>query len=898
MLYLPNAPLPPKKSKTGIARGRSASGFWLRGRASVINAQTPSMTRWRQVFGQAKRNWLAIGPGGANNAPTNDITPQNAWAIQAASYKGIIGGTYTVDGIAGMPLFTGCATEEAFQVMVQTTLAQLGQPSADAPVITNATVDLVDAGGTVTIGVYTVSLYGLIGTGGPFPSLVMNMKTDPTGSVPTDYSFSFTGLPANVTAENTTPDAYPDAQITFTTSYGAATGNSDVAVLITGPGGSGTITVTIRVISGDQIPVLPPPIYILPDSASSKTTYDLSYNVTAFTLTYQVLPSDGALLTRFGIPVQQQWMLTASPCYASSYAKPATTAYLQLTANAYVLLGGAGVNLGNPSDAVDPLTAWVAVFGDLPDTGKIAFLIAPVDPITGCPGPSLEAIAEWEVGTLLGADLSVWEGPMFSIGGGYGTEPLTVGVPRTFDIFLYPTNGTVYPVIPQPPNYSGTIALSIVKDAVIPAGNNTTTKSFPPNVTATLSTTTITITGGYPAPATASFTLEQTAANRYVFSGALNPSTPGFSGPIKIEATDGIQTVSTNLSLQMGGDLPPLPSDFVYMGPTPIYAVDLPPGSYTIPYTVYNEGPDEQYVVMVEESPNTGISMSFSPISLNVPAVAATVQGTSPITTIGQGPGSNGGFAQISLPDVGSALDGAVCPYLTGSFVGWHVQYTDSGDPTYNVANSLITANDVLNVQTATPYTLGNSPWGGTITLTNPDSVVNTPAPNLTTRVAGAASTVGTMVIAPGTLTPGTIVNVEASCGVYSNYVYVVFQGPNVSESEMSPSPITIDGPGVGTFTQVLDYYGDSENPAVMLLTVSCVIPGSTVSISPETLTIPPRTGDVPSHVTATVTYTFVAGTVTLNQAIQITGQHQSSIVPGGPLLDDGLFLYAIGFVS
>jgi hypothetical protein len=40
MLFLPNAALPPKHSTTGIARGRAASGHWLRSKTIPLNPRS------------------------------------------------------------------------------------------------------------------------------------------------------------------------------------------------------------------------------------------------------------------------------------------------------------------------------------------------------------------------------------------------------------------------------------------------------------------------------------------------------------------------------------------------------------------------------------------------------------------------------------------------------------------------------------------------------------------------------------------------------------------------------------------------------------------------------------------------------------------------------------------
>jgi hypothetical protein len=90
MLFLPKGELPPKKNGAGYARGRGASGHWLRARAAVVNTNTDSMSRWRHLFNVAKINFKATQPGGRNTAPVLGITPFEAWFYQSATYVGIV----------------------------------------------------------------------------------------------------------------------------------------------------------------------------------------------------------------------------------------------------------------------------------------------------------------------------------------------------------------------------------------------------------------------------------------------------------------------------------------------------------------------------------------------------------------------------------------------------------------------------------------------------------------------------------------------------------------------------------------------------------------------------------------------------------------------------------------
>ena len=158
MLFLPNSALPPKASTTGIARGRSSGGHWLRARTMPVQPRTDSQNLWRQIFAQAKRNWLAIGPGGVGNIPVDGISPQQAWAIQAENYFGILQAGYIENGVQAEGLLVGCATPEAFQVMVQTTLAGLGLPPYPTPVIVTQYLAWPTSTYSATIGNFTVTV--------------------------------------------------------------------------------------------------------------------------------------------------------------------------------------------------------------------------------------------------------------------------------------------------------------------------------------------------------------------------------------------------------------------------------------------------------------------------------------------------------------------------------------------------------------------------------------------------------------------------------------------------------------------------------------------------------------------------------------------------------------------
>ena len=142
MLFLPSGSLPPKQSKTGIARGRSRGLFWLRSNTSAVQPRTDAQNLWRQVFRSAKLNWLSIGPGGYNNIPVNDIDPQSAWRILAATYFGILQAGYFEGNVQTQSTLVGCSSAEAFQVSDGLTAT---------PVAPSAGADNVVADGAVVV---------------------------------------------------------------------------------------------------------------------------------------------------------------------------------------------------------------------------------------------------------------------------------------------------------------------------------------------------------------------------------------------------------------------------------------------------------------------------------------------------------------------------------------------------------------------------------------------------------------------------------------------------------------------------------------------------------------------------------------------------------------------------
>ena len=204
MLFLPKRGLPPRKSGAGYARGSGPSGHWLRARASVVNTNTDAMSRWRHLFNVAKMNYRATQPYGANTAPINGATPEEIWQAQSGTYRGIVLPGLFEGDLQLMQSIIGCATVEAYEVMISTTLAQMNQPTPIAPPLT--TVKAAAGGSTVTATAGTATLAVSPGA---------NAQVGPISAV-FSAALTITGLPMPPTPAPTPPaisgNPYPTTQ--------------------------------------------------------------------------------------------------------------------------------------------------------------------------------------------------------------------------------------------------------------------------------------------------------------------------------------------------------------------------------------------------------------------------------------------------------------------------------------------------------------------------------------------------------------------------------------------------------------------------------------------------------------------------------------------------------------
>jgi len=118
------------------------------------------MSRWRHLFNVAKVNWKATQPGGSNTAPINGVTPEVAWIYESATYLGIVLPGLNIGDIQLPQTLVGCSSAEAFEVMISTTLAQLGRATPIAPAMTTASAAGASGPFAATAGDATLSVTG------------------------------------------------------------------------------------------------------------------------------------------------------------------------------------------------------------------------------------------------------------------------------------------------------------------------------------------------------------------------------------------------------------------------------------------------------------------------------------------------------------------------------------------------------------------------------------------------------------------------------------------------------------------------------------------------------------------------------------------------------------------
>ncbi len=817
MLFLPNGQLPPKKSKSGIVRGKSSGGYWLRARANTINLNTPPMTLWRHIFGNAKRNWLSLGPTGANNAPTMGIDPQAAWDILAGTYLGILQNGLIQGDIQEEGFLIGCATPEAFQVMVQTTLASLGLPPAPTPALNTSYLASPTLTANTSLGPYDYIL-----TVPPMPptdpltfsvgiGIFINSNTSDT------FTPSIPPMPTGVTATLSAP--------TFTLTYDPISGSSSGGVTLTltlaaytppltaslsiglaSSSSSAALPLALAVTTGNLVPVDPSPLFAFPTGLSASTVYDSGYNVVGIALTYAWLSTDIEPFPDYPCTVAGLWMITASASYTSSYSAPPAATWSPILAS--------GPFMPLPADL---LAAWQDAYGPLPPKGEIKFQAQYVDPLTGCPGPALSCTAEWATGTLLGTSLSAYTGPKFG--------------------FLYPTSGSSF--ISSPGlvtnitieltgynGYTGTVTLAAKGKTPVPNGANNTSYALPAGMTITFDPPTIDIIADSPT----------TYSGDMIITGP--PAGPLWQGTVAIEAADAIMTASTRILVTYTGT-------FI----TPGNYLALAPSTATI-YT--------------PAASTTALQMLLSNFGPGALPVSMLTTNSDPDYTFEFGTGGTASATATSTA-ITFALATGQPP---GSFTGQTLTAAGYGPSGYNVTDAPIIANDTTTVTVLSNNNPAAMTSAGIAAIINssftvPPGTLTAPG---TTAVVMFAETAAVFTM------PNPSLQIEAASGKNSTYAILYTTSNSDYGIQFWPLASAINQPVPGSTNITLTLINTNPNPLTPTLSTFAQGNGVTLTLSTTTPTVPGSAGNVPgtTTVTATVTTTAQADLTEASPSVQL----------------------------
>jgi hypothetical protein len=198
----PNYAAPVRGRTYGVVGTRTRAGHVLRALAMPVQPNSPAQVNWRHLFRAYKLAWKSLGPGGANNAPTLSVDPQTAWLMQNLTYNGILTAGLEILGVQAQGTLGPCATGEAFQLLCQTTRAQLNLPPLPTPQVADQYLSFPATPYSQTLGQFTVSV-----AGNPAPSptvpgitLLITWQATPLPPAPTAFSAGAAGLDITTTA--------------------------------------------------------------------------------------------------------------------------------------------------------------------------------------------------------------------------------------------------------------------------------------------------------------------------------------------------------------------------------------------------------------------------------------------------------------------------------------------------------------------------------------------------------------------------------------------------------------------------------------------------------------------------------------------------------------------------
>jgi hypothetical protein len=828
MLFLPRNGLPANKSGTGYARGKSSTGYWLRGRASVINRNTVGMSRWRQIFSAAKMNWKSAVAKTEAGDPTYDVTPVQAWTAQAATYAGILqAGLYQGD-IQQIGTLIGCSTVEAYEVMVQTTEANANSETIAEPVLNTSYLASSTTSQNQSVGSYTASLH-VPTMPPPNPlSFSVSASISITGNNTTTWTAAVSTAPSGVTATLSatsfalvynslggTSEGGINVTLTLDANTDPLTGS--INITLTGPGGTATFTVELAVTTGTQVPVTPSPTFAFPNKMYATTVYDSNYNVTGFALTYSAIDVTEFPMKRYGVEIEGVWLITASAAYTSSYSKPATSTWK------FILAKGPYM-----PTAATLLAAWEAVYGTISSSGDIAFQAQYADTATGCPGPALSCTASWKNGTLKSANISGWTGKKFTVTNESSSGNVAAGGSAPLSINVQGANG-----------YSGTITFSVKAKSALPTGANSKTYALPTGITFTITPATLTIASG------------DTSVHNIVATAPIPADIANYEFKAELEGTDNIETAGGSATFQITGGTGTLPpKNYLYMNPATVQLYVAAGSTNMIKFTIGNEDSNEQFVTMIASNSNTDLTTAFG--------TGGSASATATATTIT--------FALAT----GSNVNSLIGSTLTSS------GYTPAG---YNNTGAPIISNDASTVTVSSTNNPNPMTTEGIAAVI--DSSVTVPGGSIGTP---GTATVYLYVTSAATLTNTlTTFQVEVSAGNYTTYSIVNTAAPEYDGTSLDPFTVGPLLSAAGTATQVYTLGNETNSSVTVEFAASGVPSGASVSFSPNPVSLAAGSTNNPATATTTMTVTIASGQFSLGETCVVnataTGYSQTSYV-------------------
>jgi hypothetical protein len=708
MLYTPSTNKRSKRGLFGVVTSSGTSGPFMRRLSFPVQTRSAPALAWRQIFLATKQNWAALGVNGAGNIPVNGVDPQSAWAIQAASYFGIMQAGIIVHGVQAMGRLVGCATPDAYYTMVQANRASLGLAPLPAPELVNQYLALASGTNNQTIDGWAVSLSGPSTVDPDNPSIQVAVTFDqtPLPAAPTNFQAFATGL-ACVTTQPVIADGYT-ASINVSPTSATTSGAITLNFSFQDANGIQNGSITVNASTGNTQVAQPCPTFDFPNSMSCSTLYDSGYNVLGFSLSYSAVDMTSFPMTRNGVEVPGLWALTASDQYTDSYSPPDASQWSPILFS--------GPYLPTPAEVI---AAWEAVWGDLADSGNIKFQLSYLDPNTGASGPALSATAGWAKGTLKGFSRGAWTGPIYALG--MAPPDFTVTAPGSNEgTFILVGSG----------GYGGTITPSLKGSLIIPDGNNNLKKALPAGVTVSFSPATVTIPPGSETPVSCTMTVTA-ASGAQVYSPTYDEGGGSDGQTARVSFTDSISSLSTSLVLTVGGDVvyPPVSNYLSISNPweNP-YAPS--PGTVVIPIGLFNTSSDPIAAVMIADATDSTLTLTFDNVNPTVPAGTLASPGQAWVYLTIDIPASTDTYGiQISIEaqagnntcDAGAYLGGTEYPGLS---IQPQTQILNIGSPgsgqiTYTVYNQ---TEQALTVTMTAP----GSETGCTATFNNP--TLNLPA--------------------------------------------------------------------------------------------------------------------------------------------------------------------------